>query len=244
MRLSAKGKRKLLGMAALIALLAVLTYLVLTNYVFIAKDVRVVGNETLTAEEIIRAAKLPLGKKMSEVDEDAVRQALNSSGVVELLELEKAYPSQIVLTVRERAREAVISHAGVVLTLERDATVIERLDAMPETDAVYVTGLGVTGYRLGEVIYAPEDQRAAMCEALNAIYENDARAYVSELNVSDPNAVYIYSRTGMRVELGDGENMNSKILWMVEALKDLESRGELTGTLDVSSGSKADYSPE
>jgi len=66
---------------------------------------------------------------------------------------------------------------------------------------------------------------------------------VSELNVQDANSIYIYSRTGMRVELGDASNMERKVIWMAGALQDLESRGEITGRLDVSSGDKADYSP-
>ena len=46
----------------------------------------------------------------------------------------------------------------------------------------------------------------------------------------------------MRVDLGNSENMNNKIIWMAGTLKDLEARGETSGTLDVSSGNKADYS--
>ena len=33
-----------------------------------------------------------------------------------------------------------------------------------------------------------------------------------------------------------------KVIWMTGALRDLESRGETGGRLDVSSGDKADYS--
>ena len=43
------------------------------------------------------------------------------------------------------------------------------------------------------------------------------------------------------ISLGDAENMNNKVIWMVGALQDLESRGETLGVLDVSSGSKADF---
>ena len=81
-----------------------------------------------------------------------------------------------------------------------------------------------------------------MTAVLDALYDNGATQYVSELNVSDANSLYIYTRTGMRVDLGNSENMNNKIIWMAGTLKDLEARGETSGTLDVSSGNKADYS--
>ena len=48
------------------------------------------------------------------------------------------HPGQIVLNVRERVCEAVVSYAGVILSLERDGTVIQQWNALPQTDAVYV----------------------------------------------------------------------------------------------------------
>ena len=96
--------------------------------------------------------------------------------------------------------------------------------------------------RLGQVVSAPEAQLRAMTETLAALYDNAATQYVSELNVSDPNAIYLYTRTGMRVDLGNSEGMGDKVIWMTGALRDLESRGETGGRLDVSSGDKADYS--
>ena len=242
MRLTARKKRKILVLTALIAALALGVYLLLANAVFIVRDVHVEGNANIDSDSIIRAAQLPLGKPMREVSEEKARAALESGGLVELVGLEKRYPDQVVLNVRERECEAVVSYAGVILTMERDGTVIEQLDALPETDAVYVTGLTVTAFRPGEVISAPASQLEAMVTTLEALYENGATGYVSELNVSVPNDIYLYSRTGMRVDLGNRENMGNKVVWMVGALRDLESRGETTGRLDVSSGDKADYS--
>ena len=47
----------------------------------------------------------------------------------------------------------------------------------------------------------------------------------------------------MTVLLGDPDDMDNKIIWMTGTLADLENRGETTGQLDVSSGTKADYRP-
>ena len=240
MRLTARKKRKILLLTAL--LLALGVYLILDNAVFIARDVRVEGNQTIDDESVMRAARLPLGEKMRNVDAEKTREALESGGRVELVSLEKNYPSEIVLTVRERVCEAVVVHAGVALTMERDGTVIEQLSAMPEGDAVYVSGLGITDYRLGQIVSAPADRLAAMVSVLGALYENGASAYVSELNVSDANSIFIYSRTGIRVEMGDAENMRNKVVLMAGVLADLENRGQTSGRLDVSSGDKADYS--
>lgn len=244
MRLTARKRRKILCLTLLLIAVGVIVYLVLFNAVFRVREVRVEGNQTIDEATIMRAAQLPMGQKLSSINEESVRQALESGGLVELVSLEKNYPSEIVLTVRERQREAFALHAEAVLTMERDGTVIEKLSAMPEGEMVYVTGLGITGYRLGSVVNAPQERLEAMRAVLDALYENGATQYVSELDVSDENSIRIYSRTGMRVDLGDASNMGNKIVWMAGALDDLEARGQITGRLDVSSGNKADYSAQ
>ena len=82
-----------------------------------------------------------------------------------------------------------------------------------------------------------------MKAAVDAIRNQGAAIYVSELNVDDPLNLWITTRTGIRVELGDAQNMDGKILWLRSAVADLENRGEVKGTLDVSSGTKADFQP-
>ncbi|NLF28244.1 MAG: FtsQ-type POTRA domain-containing protein [Clostridiales bacterium] len=236
-------RRKIATSAALVALAGLAITLILVNWVFLVREVGVEGNSSIPSEEIIRWAKLPLGERLNSVDEALVKAQLESNGLVELLELRKRYPSEVVLVVRERVRDAVVAHAGMLLALEGDGTVVEVAGEMPD-DAVYVTGLQITSSpRLGQVVGAPSEQLDAMKRVLAAVSGADASQYVSELNVQDANSIYIYSRTGMRVELGDASNMVRKVLWMAGALKDLESRGETAGRLDVSSGDKADYSP-
>ena len=51
------------------------------------------------------------------------------------------------------------------------------------------------------------------------------------------------TRSGVVVKLGDMGNMDEKIRWLRSAVSDLETRGETRGTLDVSSGTRADYRP-
>ena len=141
MRLTARKRRKILCLTLLLIAVGVIVYLVLFNAVFRVREVRVEGNQTIDEATIMRAAQLPMGQKLSSINEESVRQALESGGLVELVSLEKNYPSEIVLTVRERQREAFALHAEAVLTMERDGTVIEKLSAMPEGEMVYVLSL-------------------------------------------------------------------------------------------------------
>ena len=105
----------------------------------------------------------------------------------------------------------------------------------------YVTGLRPSYYQLGHRLDVRDGQLQAMKSVLEALKAQGATGYVSELSLEYVKDIRIVTRTGMTVLLGDAENMNNKVVWMAGALRDLESRGETLGRLDVSSGSKADF---
>lgn len=242
MRRRKNSLRPILTAVAVIAVLAVVGVL-LYNWVFVVRNVVIEGMVTVADEEIIRAAHIDMGGSIRSVDPEALKRNLESGGRLALDGVKVKYPNTVILSVRERTRDAMVLNGGRMLILDSDGYVIEVLASVPENAPVYVTGLDGTAYRVGGRITAPEEQLEAMKIVLDALRSQYAAEYVSELNVSDSMALWATSRTGIRVELGDSSEMDSKVLWLRSVVADLESKGETKGTLDVSSGSKADYRP-
>ena len=210
---------------------------------FVVRNIVIEGNAGVSQEEIIRAAKVEMGGHITDVDAEALKANLESGGLYALDNVETKYPNTVILSVRKRTRDAVIRNGGKYLVLDSDGYVIESYAVMPENSGVYVYGLNATSYRIGGRITAPEENLQAMKVVLDSIRSQDAAQYVSDLTISDTDSMVITTRTGIRVKLGDAQNMDSKILWLRSAVSDLESRGDTRGTLDVSSGTKADYMP-
>lgn len=242
MRISERNAKSLLMVACLLVVLTIAAVL-LWREVFVVRNVIVEGTLSVGNEEIIRAAQVDVGGSIYAVEPEKLKLNLESSGRFALDSVEVRYPSTLILHARERTRDAMVLNGGKILVLDSDGYVIEICSAVPENSGVYVTGLEGTSYRVGGRISAPEDKLAAMKAAVDAIRSQGAAVYVSELNVEDPLNLWITTRTGIRVELGDAKNMDGKILWLRSAVADLESRGDVKGTLDVSSGTKADYQP-
>ena len=234
--------------AGMILLAALLTLgaaaWLLLDSVFVANNVVIEGNTAASSEEIIRAAALELGGSIFRVDEEGIRSCLESGGRFALDGVEIRYPSTVVLSVRERTRDAMVPSSGRILIVDSDGYVVEVCTSVPESSGLYVRGLNCRAYSLGRRIDAPEDQLEAMRAVLEAVRRQNAGNYISELNVSDPLNLWMVSRTGLRVELGDTGRLDDKILWICSAIADLESRGETRGTLDVTSGTMADFKPQ
>lgn len=238
-RISKRAIALILALLVLLAIAAGLLWLKL----FVVRNVVIEGAADISQEEIIRATKIVFGGSIAKVDAEKLRANLESTGVYALDDVTVRYPNTVVLSVRQRTRDATVLNGGQYLVMDSDGYIIETSATLPEDGGVYVYGLGATAYRVGGRITAPEGRLLAMKRVLDALREQNAMEYVSDLDLSDTAQLWMTTRTGLRVNLGSAENLNEKILWMRAAVSDLEARGEIRGTLDVSSGERADYMP-
>lgn len=238
-----KSTRRSIAPLAVSVAVFVLALLLFTNVLFVVRDVQVVGAGEVPEADVRHLSGIRLGSRISAVNEERVRLDVESDGRVAFVSLERRLPNRVVLTVRPRTADAVILLAGKILVLDSDGYVVDITDRLPDGNAVYVTGLKASYYTLGRQLDTADGRCGCMKAVLEALKANGATRYVSELSVADTADLRIITRTGMTVQLGDSLNMTAKIAWMAGALADLEARGETGGTLDVSSGTKADYMP-
>ena len=122
---------------------------------------------------------------------------------------------------------------GYVISVSRE---------MPEGEYLYVTGLSAHDAVPGRLIGSDNPRIEAMCAIVRGIDATGVSGYISEINVAETDSLYLYSRTGILVMLGNTKEMENKLIWMKYALIDLEGRGETSGKLDVTGGNQADFS--
>lgn len=230
------------GGAILWALLLALGCVLLLRFVFVLRSVDVVGAENVMSDEaVVRAAKIDFGSSIFRIDAQKIERSINATGLLKFERVDVRYPNTAVLYVKERTREAMLLSAGKIRVLDDEGYVMESLDQVPDMDLVYVSGFRVMNCNIGEKLQAESGQTEAYCAVIAALNSHAADPYVSELDVSDPKDLRIITRTGITVLLGDMQDMENKVAWMKSAVADLEKRGEGGGTLDVTSGNKADY---
>lgn len=224
-------------------LIALAVWLILFNFVFLVRDVEVEGAQSMTPQEVVRLSGIRLGERLGSANLELIRSGVESSGTLALVDVQKRYPSTLVLTVRERTRDAVTLQAGKILVLDSDGYVVSAGDSMPAESVPYVTGLKPSTYRIGIRLNAADTALDAMKIVLETMKAQGVTGYASELSVEDVKNIIILTRKGTTVLLGDTQNMAAKIAWMARALEDLERRGESLGRLDVSSGRRGDFLP-
>lgn len=237
-----RRKRKIGKFALILLLIAALIAALLLRFVFIVRNVDVVGAAGSFSEEaVVRAASIGFGKSIFRVNAQNVAKGINALGGLSCEDVRLQYPDTIRISVRTRNRTAMTLHLGKIHVLDENGYVVESLAQVPDEDLLYVSGMRVQGANVGEAIRADSAQLNAYCAVMQALRAHSAQIYVSELRLDDPENLFMITRTGVNVRLGNAENLSNKIAWMKSAAADLEQRGEYGGALDVSSGTKADY---
>lgn len=238
-----RRKRKGLKIILIILLLLALSAALLYKFLFVIRNAEVIGAQSYTPDSIVRSAQIDFGKSIFRIDENEIAHNINAAGRIAYDAAEIRYPDTLILYVHERQAAAMAAHAGLVLILDENGVVINTEAQIPNSDLMYISNFDISAYGIGETVNANPQQLEAYCAVAQAVQANNARAYVSELDLSDTNNIVIITRTGIRVQLGNASNMDSKIAWMKSAVSDLEARGSNSGTLDVASGTKADFMP-
>ncbi|MBQ8507924.1 MAG: FtsQ-type POTRA domain-containing protein [Clostridia bacterium] len=234
-----KGRRQAIVMFIVFTVLFALLF----RFGFVVRNVVISGQSDVAEDVIIRAAGISLGKSIFTVDRLEAQEGVNALGTIELTGMRLRYPSTVELNVRLRSREAMLLYGGNIVVLDENAVVVQLLEDVPDRDMLYISGFRATAAQPGKKFGGEEEQMAACISVLTAVNQGAADVYVSELNLSDPENMLLITRMGTTVKLGNRENMEKKIAWMKAVVQDLDRRGETGGTLDVSSGVKANFRP-
>ncbi len=225
--------------AVLAAIIVIAVFL--DGSVFIIRDVRIEGNCGMEDTDVIRLAGIDMGGKMRHFDEAEVRRNVENTGRLICVSADKELPGTVVITVEQRVPRIVTDYGGSIALMDAEGYVISVTHEMPEGDYLYVTGLSANNAVPGRLIGADNLRIEAMAAVIDGIDATGVSGYISEINVADIDGIYLYSRTGIQVMIGDTNQMENKLIWMKYALIDLEGRGETSGKLDVTGGNQADY---
>ncbi len=232
-----RGRGRFLALMIVLCLAALL----IKSRVFTLKEIVVEGNILYTDAEIAAISGLILGEDTLKIEKERIYGNFSRNSYVELTGLDILYPDRVLLRVEERFARATVSCAGVILVIDEDGVILERLAAMPAGDLITVT-MDVSLGAQGRVIEtADPDQRENMTAILTALEDTNMTSLISEVNVRDGYNLYLVSRTGVQIILGESQDLSEKLVWARRVLEKLTEEGVMSGVMDVSTGKNAIY---
>ncbi len=228
---------------ALSVLLAV--GLLLYSTIFQARQISVVGNETVSAQEIIRLSGLKEGVNTLSIDQAAVTRRIQSNRYLRCTLVDVKWNS-VTLHVRERIPVAYINHNGMQVILDNRGWVLEEsLDTeVRYAKLIFVTGLNVRRCVLGQAVTLQgNDQMDVFTRIMVELKAMKGMELVCELDLSQMDRLYLVTRDGYTVKMGSTERIHEKLRAMMIVREKVIEMNTGLGTIDVTDPERPTFVP-
>ena len=236
------GKRRR-ALEITLAILVVLGIgaLLLGTGVFVVRTVTVQGTESFTPEQVIQLSGIRDRQSIFTVSAEGIQTQFARNRYLVLDAMQINYPNELVLHVHERKPRAAITRLGRLALLDEEGWILE-LDREMAEGIPLITGVDAVALVAGQPINSRiPAQVTGLRTILHELILQAVIDHIEEINLANVDNLYLMTRSGMKVELGTADDMESKIGMMRGTLTELAKEGIYSGTLDVAIVSVADY---
>lgn len=210
--------------------------------------VRVEGLTIVSWAEAVQAAGLDKPVGYFTVSEKKVASGVNSHRYLVFERMEKQFPDTLTIYVKERSPVARVQEMGTNYYLDDQGMVLEksllRVNSGSPDDMVVVTGLKPKELRVGHFVVAGTAEHMKVYVALfEELRQQGWLSQISELNITDPESIYLVTRDGYSAHLGDLSSLRAKIGTVRAVVAKLRDMGKSGGMLEASMPGEAIYTP-
>lgn len=229
----------------LMFVVVVLAAIFVMSVFFRVEDIQVVGNSHYTAEEIIRAVDIEEGDNLFFFDRfAAVGRAFSKLPYIEAVTVERTLPNKVVITVEETTALAYLQLGEEKWTLDHNCKVLGKAAEGEEVSLLPVVGMHPGTLMIGETMQTESGDTEIveyLAEVLDQIEARGMAPYVTNIDFSNAQSPEFDYGGKYTVVLGRRDKVEYKFGMFVTVL-DMLKEGDV-GVIDVSSGSKAHFSP-
>lgn len=166
-----KKNSRLFKILFLLIVLGFVIYKILTSSLFIVKNIEVKGNIDVDNETIIKASEISLGQDNIFFDKETISKNIERLAKVEKIEINKKYPSTLVVNVEERIPAVVVPITNMYLLLDKYGIIIDTNDSL-NSNLVILNGIkNIKSFYLGDSIttYANSEQNKLLINLFDGV---------------------------------------------------------------------------
>ncbi|MGI9951141.1 FtsQ-type POTRA domain-containing protein [Moorellaceae bacterium AZ2] len=193
--------------------------------------VEVRGNLRVSEEEVLRLAAVEPGLNLWQLDVKAVADRLRAHPLIEQVRVERRWPHNLLITLREREALALLPAQEGFWVVDGQGYVMERISSLRQRELPLVSGLEL-GEEVGPGVCLQDNGLRAALGVLNQLSPQD-RQQVMEIEAEEPDNLLLYLQGQVKVKFGDGNGVREKWERLKEALQGAGPLGSLE-YIDVS----------
>lgn len=264
--LAEKDRRKRerrISLRAVLILTGLLTAVVLILYfaVFRIREIRVVGNQDISASDVIRFSGIRKGGSILQLSEKETEEHLNSASSsaaastgnynylrLQFRYLEKEMPGTVILAVRERESCCWLTWCGIMYVMDKTGLVLYETETPEETqpaELVEVKGLEIrSGAMTGQhIVLNSKLQESIFNDLFMEMKVLGCTKEILEADLSNSASILLTTRDHFTVSLGTRDHLHAKLKSMMLVRDKLLEMGKTGGSINVINPETPFYSP-
>lgn len=194
---------------------------------FNVTQIDVIGNETVSKEEIISLSQIMLNENMFKNVKTTIKQNIKGNAYIESVSVKRVLPNKIQITVQERKVKfmlkllesfAYINNQGYILEITPQTKEVPIIEGMTTPEEEMITGKRLNEEDLNKLETALSI--VSNCE------ENEISRFITSINVTNSSEyTMVMAEKAKTVHLGNNSNLSAKILY-VKAILEAEEGNE------------------
>lgn len=237
------GKRIMIISCVLIILVSFA--FILRSVVFTIRNIRVIGIHNIPWQDVALSAGLGPTSNYFNVKEDAIRVGINNNRYLVYERMQKVFPNTLILYVKERKPVASINYIGVSYMMADDGVILSKSRQTQQQKLMSVSGLALRDIREGKVPLSTKVGQIETCILLaNELLNQEFSTEILDINLSEPSRIYLTTRDGYSVHLGDGRYLRAKIVTIRAVIEELRRREFVGGVIEATVPGEATYRPD
>ena len=215
-----RAKRRITVFLFLFLCAGVVT-VVLKAPMFNIKSVMCAGAETISDEELIRAAGVKTGSNIFSANVGMMKKRVSELPQVSESNVRRIFPNKIKIWVRESKPAAFMRNDAAAFVIDRNGKIIRQTkrDAEELSQIAELTGLELTGTKPGAKITDSDDLRAEkIFECLGIMSDLDMIGKTQYIDASDLSDIKIGYENRLRILIGGYEKMDYKLRFIKKVI--------------------------
>lgn len=220
-RVRRSGRRLFKGIVFLAIVGAILGFFVYVPF-FTLKEVKLIGAERLTVEDILKVGDIYIGEPIFELETDKVTSRLSKDLRIESVSVRRIVPNTLEVIIKERTPLATIACNYGYLDLDKNGKIIDSYKNLREMKIPMITGSQVQDKYIGDDI---DDD--IVKKILDFLQKLDAASLnkISEVAIVAADYIVAYTDTEkpVQIRIGKLERMDEKAHLVIDFLRDLDA---------------------
>ena len=216
-----KRRRKKTRKKILVSVMLILMICIglLFTPLFNLKEIEISGNEKVVTEDIIKASSFILGENIFKFKLNKAGEGIAAIPYINSIEIRRKLPGKMEISVTECIPLAYIKSADGMVVVDKDGKVLEKKTEEVTYKLPILFDFKFDNYILGKKISQNKNEKLQKTlEITKNLYNNNLIEEVLSITTTK-GELYLNFRSGLKVIVGDEENIASKLTMLKEVLK-------------------------